>query len=115
MSYVNLAILPIHIELHVLYKIVIFNFLTMKSFCRTRIYLLFADLNSGVSMGIIKILVILIVTSCGMVIPTDKLINSSVNSSELSTVISNASDSFSASAAEGSLASGSGIFIQPGS
>ena len=64
---------------------------------------------------IIKTLMILIVASCGMVIPTDKLINSSVNSSELSTIISNASDSFSASAPEGSLASGSGIFIQPGS
>ena len=73
-------------------------------------------IQEGVSMSLItKIAVMLIVASCGMVIPTDKLINSSVNSSELSTVISNASDSFSASAPEGSLASGSGIFIQPGS
>ena len=64
---------------------------------------------------VFKLNILIFICSCGTVIPTDKLVNSSVNSAEISTIISNVSDSFSASASDSSIANGAEVLIAPGS
>ena len=71
----------------------------------------------GVQVSFVfKLNILIFICSCGTVIPTDKLVNSSVNSAEISTIISNVSDSFSASASDSSIANGAEVlYIAPGS